>query len=112
MTAQGYELNVKPVVVKGGCRPFSLASVDKANIILESVKLAEDGGGDMILRLYEAKKARTEARLTVNLDSFGMEIHQVSECNLMEQETQKLVLKGKTVSLNFGPFEVKTIRVK
>ncbi len=112
VAAQGYELNVKPVVVKGGCRPFSLASVDKANIILESVKLAEDGSGDMILRLYEAKKAQTEARLTMNLDSFDREIHEVSECNLLEQETGKLVLKGKTVSLNFGPFEVKTIRVK
>lgn len=109
---QGYELNVKPIVVKGGCQPFSLFSVNKDNIIAESVKLAEDGSGDLILRLYEAKKAETDAELKLDFSAFNMEMYEAVSCNMMEQESEKLILRDKAAALNFHPFEIKTIRVK
>lgn len=109
---QGYELNTKPVVVKGGCQPFSMCLVDQANVILESEKLAEDGSGDLILRLYESKKAQTAAELKLDFSAFGMEPQGAAECNMMEQETETLTLKDGGVALKFRPFEIKTIRVK
>ena len=109
---QGYELNVKPIVAKGGCQPFSLFSVNKDNIIAESVKLAEDGSGDLILRLYEAKKAETDAELKLDFSAFNMEMYEAVSCNMMEQESEKLILRDKAAALNFHPFEIKTIRVK
>ena len=53
---QGYELNVKPYLASGSGQDFSMLSIDQANIILDTMKPAEDGSGDIILRLYESKK--------------------------------------------------------
>ena len=38
---------------------FSLVSVDQPNVILETVKKAEDGQGT-IVRMYESENARTK----------------------------------------------------
>lgn len=109
---QGYELNVKPAVAEGGCRPFSLFSVDKDNIIPESVKLAEDGSGDVIVRLYESKKAWTETVFRMDLDAFGVNCLRAAQCDMAEQETEVLSADEGQVALKFGPFEIKTLRLK
>ena len=64
---QGYELNVKPLVISGVTDTFSAFNVEKDNVILESVKLAEDGSGDLILRLYESKKAAVSTKVSCSL---------------------------------------------
>ena len=109
---QGYELNVKPVVRKGGCRPFSLFSSDRDNIILESVKLAEDGSGDVIIRMYESKKAGVTAQIRMDFDAFGLSISGAALCDMTEQERETLSVKDKKVSLEFKAFEIKSLRVK
>ena len=95
-----------------GCWPFSLFSVDKDNIIPESVKLAEDGSGDVIVRLYESKKAWTETVFRMDLDAFGVNCLRAAQCDMAEQETEVLSADEGQVALKFGPFEIKTLRLK
>ena len=109
---QGYEINCKPEVVPMGCQPFSAFQVNSPNVILESVKMAEDGSGDMILRLYESKKAETQAEVVVDLSAFHAVTKEVWECNLLEEEKTKLFLKNGRIQLQFRAFEIKTLRVK
>ena len=44
-----------------------MMSVDTGNIIIDTVKAAEDGTGDIIVRLYECRHAATDAVLMLNI---------------------------------------------
>ena len=81
----------------------SFIKVDAPNVIVESIKPAEKGGNDIIVRLYEAGKAGTHIKLT-----FDKRIESVYEANMLEEEKCKLKLKNNTVSLFIKPFEIKT----
>ncbi len=103
---QGYELNVKPLTAEGGCRDFSLLSVEKDNIILDTMKPAEDGSGDLILRFYESKKAACTT--TVNLAMDGVRAY---ICDMLENRQQELPAADGELELAFRAFEVKTVRL-
>lgn len=64
----------------------SFFEVNRDNIILSAMKLAEDGSGDIILRLYETAKRHTNAEII-------------------------LPALGRTINAEFGPCEIKTLRV-
>ena len=104
---QGYELNVKPVVANGTVNAFSMFGVEKNNVILESVKLAEDGSGDLIMRLYESKKAAVHTALFTTLP-----VVQAWSCTMLEEKETELVVEDKSISLDFRAFEIKTLRLK
>ena len=44
----GYEMNVAPLVVNGRTDTFSLAETGSDHVVIEAVKLAEDGSGDVV----------------------------------------------------------------
>ena len=67
--AAGYALNLPPRVATGS--PVEpLVSVD-GDVFVEAVKLAEDGSGDVVVRLYEPQGARTTASVTPNFETTG-----------------------------------------
>lgn len=105
---EAYELNYPVSLVSGGSREAqSLLSVDQANVITETIKLAEDGSGDWIVRLYESKGASVACEL-----HFGLSVAAVYEANMLEEKMAELPREGEEVSLQFRPFEVKTIRLQ
>lgn len=110
---QGYELNVAPLVTAGSTKSFSAFHVDDANIIPETVKPAADGSGDLIVRLYESKKAETFTALHICLDEFGMEAgsYDVRTCTMLEEAGELLNAENGTVALHFRPFEIKSLRI-
>ena len=101
------EMNVPVTTAKGCTKAYSLMQVDAKNVIIDTVKLAEDGSGDMIVRLYESKHADTDVRLT-----FGFEAKQVHICDMLENPQQKLTVSGSGVEFGMRAFEVKTLRIK
>lgn len=103
---EGYELNVPVTQAAGASEPFSLLRVDAPNVIIDTVKLAEDGSGDMIVRLYESKHADTKVRLT-----FGFGAAQVHICDMLENPTERLCVGNGGVALSMRAFEVKTVRI-
>ena len=106
---QGYELNVKPVVAGGAVPTFSALTIDKENVILDTMKPAEDGSGDIILRLYESKKAAVLATVTL---SDLLQGEKVYLCDMLENCKKEISVENGEISLNFRAFEVKTVRIK
>jgi len=100
---EGYKLNFPLYAVCGGVGHHSFASVDKSNVILETVKQAESGNGT-ILRLYECENARTKTVLTVSADY--KKAHSV---NLLEQIEEALPICDGKVVFTMKPYEIKTI---
>lgn len=104
---EAYDLNVPMVVANGACEGFSAFAVDAPNVFIDTVKPAEDGSGDLILRLYEAKRAATRCRLTLNVP-----FSRVRVCDMLENPGELLMAADGAVSLNFHTFEVKTLRIE
>lgn len=104
---RGYELNVPMQMAEGACETRSAFGIDRDNVILDTVKLAEDGSGDFILRLYESKRADTTARVRL-----GIPAESAALCSMMEEEEETAAMEGNELVLHFKPFEIKTVRVK
>lgn len=86
---------------------FSLVQCSQPNIVIETVKQAEDNG-DLILRLYEAFDTRCTAQLT-----FGIPFRTAQVCDLMENPIPDAVLsiQGQTVAVPVRNFEIVTLRI-
>lgn len=104
---EGYELNTNPPVIRGEAMEESIFTVDSENIIIDTVKFAEDGSGDIILRLYESMHMTAKCNLTSSLP-----FKRCSQTNMMEKHQKDLDFNRKTIELNFRPFEIKTVRLK
>ena len=103
---KGYELN-RPVRCVNGVAPaMSLLCVDAPNVIAETVKPAEDGSGDLILRLYESKQTAADCTLALNIPFVSAQ-----ECNMLEEPTEAIPVKDGKLALRFRPFEIKTVRI-
>jgi alpha-mannosidase len=103
-----YELNVPLLAVKGrGSRQGdSFLSIDAPNVIIETVKPAEDGEA-YVIRLYEAERsAVTGASLT-----FGKAPSRLIAATMLEDELFELPFNCNRVSLDFGAFEIKTLKI-
>ena len=85
---------------------FSLLSCDKDNIIIETVKKAEDSE-DVIVRLYETWNKKTDCRLHTDLL-----IEEASLCDMMEEHDHKLESRNGEIELSFRPFEIKTLKLR
>ncbi len=103
---QGYELNVKPQVTKGIVDAFSAVTVDKENVLLDTMKPAEDGSGDVVLRLYEAKKAQTAAEICTRLGAKKAYL-----CDMLENVKEEIPMEDGVIRLPFNAFEIKTVRL-
>ncbi|MFC3749588.1 alpha-mannosidase [Paenibacillus sp. GCM10012306] len=105
---EAYELNYPVSLASGGSQEGqSLLSIDQANVIAETVKIAEDGSGDLIVRLYESKGASVASKLHI-----GLTVAVVREADMLEEKIGELSYEGEDVLLQFRPFEVKTIRLQ
>jgi alpha-mannosidase len=83
----------------------ALISTSSPNIIIETIKRAEDGKG-YIVRLYESQRIRSNVTLTT---SFPLE--RVEKVNLLEEVQQNLDPAGSQVSMFIRPFEILTLRL-
>ncbi|NOY59049.1 MAG: alpha-mannosidase, partial [Calditrichaeota bacterium] len=84
---------------------FSFAGINRENIIIETVKKAEDDDR-IIIRVYEAYNQRGEAEM-----EFAWPIKSAAECNLLEKDEQPLDFSGNKIHFNFKPYEIKTFSV-
>jgi alpha-mannosidase len=108
LVQQGYQLNSAPQVFTGQAGSQSLFTLDRSNIILETVKPAEDGAQkDIVLRLYEALGSRTRVKLSTSLP-----IKAAYRTDMLETNLEALHFSDGSLSLEFRPFEIKTIRLQ
>ncbi|KQP53736.1 glycoside hydrolase family 38 C-terminal domain-containing protein [Agreia sp. Leaf283] len=112
----GYELNiplreglgmpVEPLVAVVG---DGVSGDGMSGVVVEAVKLAEDGSGDVIVRLYESLGQTSVARVSASFD-----VSELREVDLLERPMEQLglqrdpVLSGDVVTLR--AFEIATLR--
>ncbi len=106
LVRDAYELNVPVRTTRGAAGERSVFALDASNVIIETVKPAEDGSPDVIVRLYEAMRTATRCTLTTSLP-----VDAAHETTMLEEEPSALPLTNAGVSLDFRPFEVKTVRL-
>ena len=106
--AEAYKLNQSAYTVSAGTagREYSFASVNRDNVILETVKQAESGEGT-VLRMYECENSRTKVTLSVP-ETFT----KAYSTNLLEEIEEELPIVEGKVSFTIKPFEIKTMLVK
>lgn len=105
--AEAYKLN-QPLLVETGTETksaYSFASVDASNVIMETVKNAEDGEGTVI-RMYESENSYTKTKLTVNA-----EFKKAFICNLLEETESEAFVNGNEIEVVLKPYEVVTVKL-
>lgn len=107
---QGYDLNVpllSSVAAGKGSLPseFSLFSTNADNIIIETVKKAEDSDA-VIIRMYETWNKRTNCTLNT-----GLKIQSLFGTNMMEEKDFVIPHTDNSAELEFRPFEIKTLKI-
>ena len=104
----GYHLNLPVRVIEAGAKASikPIADVSSRSVLVESIKLAHDRSGDLIIRLYEAEGARASATVRVNFSKAWT-------TNLLEQDLGVVAWsEGDAVELELRPFEIVTLRIR
>jgi alpha-mannosidase len=82
-----------------------LACIEPANLIVDTLKPAEDGQG-FVVRLYESTGSATKARL-----EFGIPVRNVHLSNTLEDRLAALGSENNACEFDVGPFQIVTLRV-
>jgi alpha-mannosidase len=85
------------------CQPF--ITVDSPNIVIETIKRAEDGDG-VIVRFYESQRQRGEVTLTTSFL-----IARAERVNILEEKQDELLPDDHSVSLFVTPYQIVTLRL-
>ncbi|QCB98699.1 alpha-mannosidase [Arthrobacter sp. PAMC25564] len=104
---EGYRTNLAPRVVKGAKGLQPLFTVSNTALVIEAVKLAEDGSGDVIVRVYESLGERSVGQVKANFD-----VTRVQTVDLLEREVAApgVVAGPGTAELSLRPFQLVTLR--
>jgi alpha-mannosidase len=94
-----------PLLATSVAVPASFAAVDDPNLVLDTIKRAEDSDA-LVLRLYEAHGARGRARLRVS-EPFSS----ARRANALEDEGEPLEIDGGEVLVPYRPHEIITIKL-
>ncbi|GAB2511104.1 alpha-mannosidase [Paramicrobacterium agarici] len=106
--ADGYAQHLPLREVRGSAVEPLLEVSDPA-ILVESVKLAEDRSGDLIVRLYEAHGDRSSATLSTNFPWSGVQTTDLLE-DAVSATSIRGTAAGSTVDVCLRPFELVTLR--
>ncbi|MBN1396577.1 MAG: alpha-mannosidase [Bacteroidetes bacterium] len=101
------ELNI-PVIILPNAVAYEIQPLiesSKPNIIVDSVKKAEDSGA-VIIRMHEAHGLPTDALL-----HFGADISGIMECNLLENDDKPHKVSKSKLMVKFKPFEIRTLKL-
>jgi alpha-mannosidase len=105
---EGYRTNLPPRRVRGDHDVDPLVAITNPAIVVEAVKLAEDGSGDVVVRLYESEGGRASGELTA---SFG--VSSVEFTDLLERPVGHARCRSTDTgaALSLRPFEILTVRL-
>ncbi len=82
---------------------FSFVKADKDNIIIDTVKKAEDSS-NIIIRMYEAENKKTITNI-----SFGVDVKRCYICDLLENIQSEVKIENGTAQIPVSNFEIITL---
>lgn len=100
----GFELAFPPRKAPATHGVEPLVSVEEGMALIDTVKLAEDGSGDVVARLYEPLGRACRATVTAHFPLTG-----VVETDLLERPIGETG-RGGTHAMDLHPFQVRTLR--
>ncbi|HAP90566.1 MAG TPA: alpha-mannosidase [Arthrobacter bacterium] len=106
---EGYRTNLAPRLVRGARGVDPLFAVDNPALVIEAVKLAEDGSGDVVVRLYESLGQRSVGLLSANFPVKGSQATDLLE-RAAEAPGVKTASGHGSVELSLRPFQLVTLR--
>jgi alpha-mannosidase len=86
-------------------KEYSLLSVDQPNVVIETIKRAEDGQG-LIVRLYESQRSRRRVTL-----KSAFPIARAWSTDLLENPQRELAVSANQVKFDIKPFQIITLRL-
>ncbi len=101
--------NIAPTVICGNGSaklPESFLKPDCDHIEITSVKKAEDSDC-LVVRMYQTDGLAVNCKIRL-----ADEIKEAAVCNLMEKEEEKLSIQNHCLTLDFKPFEIRTVMLK
>ncbi|MFC7340346.1 alpha-mannosidase [Saccharopolyspora griseoalba] len=101
---EGYHLNLPTRTTTGHRSTPPLITLDNPHVIAESVKLADDRTGDLVVRLYESRGAQARTHLTTSFPAAS-----ITRTDLLERPTHTPEDPGGQQHLR--PFEIRTLRI-
>jgi alpha-mannosidase len=106
--AEGYALALplRPGPGPGPDTSAPLVAVDHPDVLVETVKLADDRSGDIVVRLYESRGGRARATLTA-----GFPVSAAHETDLLESPLTARTYAADGVPLTLRPFQILTLRL-
>ena len=104
---EGYRTNLVPRLVRGASPVEPLFALSNPALVVEAVKLAEDGSGDVVVRLYESLGRRSLGTIIANFPVQGS-----WAVDLLERPVQEPGVEcgGNVVELKLRPFQLVTLR--
>lgn len=97
------QINRPPVFFGGENAYECFLSVEKQNVLVETVKRAEGGKG-YVMRLYESGGKDTETTV------FIKNMKRCALCDMLENPEKELAVRDEKVSVRFTPYEILTLR--
>ncbi|MET3951170.1 glycoside hydrolase family 38 C-terminal domain-containing protein [Arthrobacter sp. UYEF36] len=104
---EGYRTNLAARIVKGAHGVQPLITVSNPALVVEGLKLAEDGSGDVIVRVYESLGERSAGTVTA-----GFAVSGVHTVDLLERPAGApgVTPAGDSAELALRPFQLVTLR--
>jgi alpha-mannosidase len=106
VVGEAYRFNVPVRWAPGTIKPASWAAVNTADLVLDTIKKAEDSEA-LVLRLYEAHGARGTARVKVALP-----FHEAVYCNILEEELGSVPVRDGVLEVPYTPFQLIGVKLK
>jgi alpha-mannosidase len=83
----------------------AFVAVDAPNVIIETIKAAEDGRG-FIVRLYENQRYRGKVTLKA-----GFALAEANHCNLLEVDAESITVQNDSITLDITPYQIISVRL-
>jgi alpha-mannosidase len=104
--AEALNVPLRAVTGSAATAPEPLVTIDHPGVQLSAVKSADDGSGDMIVRLYEACGDRTAITVRV-----PFAVGTALRCNILEETVGAFECSDGVVPITLRPFELVTLRL-
>lgn len=105
----GYEMNVPLREISGVAVDTSAALLEivSTSVIAESIKLADDGSGDVVVRLYESQGIRSDFMMQTKFNSKKAWLTDALEREVAEE----IDFRAGVIRADFTPFQLRTVRI-
>lgn len=109
MTELAYDLNHPVKIIQGRKMEKTVVPIhiDKPALKVQSLKLSEDGSGDIILRLVEVYGSRGTATVKMNFGAIEVQL-----CDILEEKLEPVRISKQAFDVSYRPYEIISLRIR